>query len=388
MKILFVTSRNAYSTCGELRLIKNRTITLLRDYKVETDFLLFRDKKNLKRSQETIPCSSFEIITHSFIDYSVKYSKLKKCVSNKIENEGYAGIIISGVNLLPLVRDIKKFYPQIKVLADLHGAFEELIEFKTSSLFKNIVRGIYYRVAKYNEKKYLLQFDGFLAVSHALQDYIQKEYNIQDKPFFIVPCAVFDTIQSVEVLRDKRKYARSKYNVRNDETLFIYSGGISPWQCIEESVGMFKAICERNNQIKGRMLILSGNLQAIKHFECENIRVDSLPADKVQDILCGGDYAFMLRGNFVTNNVAFPNKFLEYVAAGLNIITTNHVHDVRDYINQYNLGICLPDDVHIEDNGYFINKTDYPSNYINRKRLIEQTTFVTTLKPVIDFLCH
>ena len=361
---------------------------MLRDYKVETDFLLFRDKKNLKRSQETIPCSSFEIITHSFIDYSVKYSKLKKCVSNKIENEGYAGIIISGVNLLPLVRDIKKFYPQIKVLADLHGAFEELIEFKTSSLFKNIVRGIYYRVAKYNEKKYLLQFDGFLAVSHALQDYIQKEYNIQDKPFFIVPCAVFDTIQSVEVLRDKRKYARSKYNVRNDETLFIYSGGISPWQCIEESVGMFKAICERNNQIKGRMLILSGNLQAIKHFECENIRVDSLPADKVQDILCGGDYAFMLRGNFVTNNVAFPNKFLEYVAAGLNIITTNHVHDVRDYINQYNLGICLPDDVHIEDNGYFINKTDYPSNYINRKRLIEQTTFVTTLKPVIDFLCH
>ncbi len=57
-KILFITSRNIISTCGELRLIKNRANVLKEAYGYTTDFIAYRItvKHNLPGSQKSADC--------------------------------------------------------------------------------------------------------------------------------------------------------------------------------------------------------------------------------------------------------------------------------------------------------------------------------------------
>jgi hypothetical protein len=385
MKILFITSRNAYSTCGELRLIKNRAITLKEEFGITTDFILFKHKKILKKRQEILPYSSFDMLTYGLFSYVSTFRKLNQKILTKIRENKYQCVILSGIGMPRIVKKIKEQEPSLKCIVDIHGAYEELIEFTTNSFIKNIFRKIFYRVAKHGERKYFKYFDGYLAVSHALETYIKREYKIKNNTFFIVPCAISNSIPKQEELVNKRNESRHHYHVTDDEILFIYSGGVSPWQNIRESVELFKTI-SKHITYKCKMLILSGDLAAIKKYESENVQIDSLSADNVQNVICAGDYAFMLRGDFITNNVAFPNKFLEYVSCGMDVIATPYVYDVKDYIKEYNLGIVVPDNISETNWEYFDRETKYPDNYEGRKRLIEHTSFKNTLKPLVDYI--
>jgi len=383
-KVLFITTRNVYSTCGELRLIKNRTITLLNEYGISTDFLVIKRKKILQKKQEMIPNSLFELRTFGFTSYFTTLKHIECRALTLIRENDYQCVIISG-GLLHLIPLIKKSSPSLKCIYDIHGTNKELIEFNTESIFVNITRKLLYLSAVYNEKRYLKFFDGFLVVSHSLELSIKNKYAINNDNFFIVPCAVSNDIPSVDELKKMRKEARNHYQISENENLFIYSGGVSSWQNIDKSVKLFKDINKQTSH-KCKMLILSGNLRAILKYKEENILIDSLSADDVQKVICAGDYAFMLRGDFATNNVAFPNKFLEYVASGMNIIATPYVYDVRDYIKEYDLGIIIPDDTSKIDWSYFDKQVAYPSNYDSRKQLVCRTSFKNTLKPLVEFI--
>ena len=50
-KILFVTSRNIISTCGELRLIKNRANVLKEEYGYTTDYIAYRVRKKVQNEK-------------------------------------------------------------------------------------------------------------------------------------------------------------------------------------------------------------------------------------------------------------------------------------------------------------------------------------------------
>ena len=51
------------------------------------------------------------------------------------------------------------------------------------------------------------------------------------------------------------------------------------------------------------------------------------------------DFGFLLREHNLTNQVAFPNKYVEYVAAGLDVITNGSIDDVEFYNSKYGVGI-------------------------------------------------
>ena len=75
----------------------------------------------------------------------------------------------------------------------------------------------------------------------------------------------------------------------------------------------------------------------------KNIIVDSYNPSKLKDVLCVGDYGFILRKKDIINEVAFPNKYLEYLSSRLRIITTRFVNEVAFQVKTYNLGIVLDD---------------------------------------------
>nr|WP_305181940.1 glycosyltransferase [uncultured Schaedlerella sp.] len=342
-KILFVTNRNIINTCGELRLIKNRAEVLYKKYHITTDFFVYTHKKIIK--PETINAGGkIKVYSYSNTNIIQKQAmsyRIKKDIQDKILKKEYQFIILSGAAILSFIEVIRAIDENILVFADSHGAFEELIEFPGKNVGATIARHIYYKQVKKFEKQYLPKFDYIMAVSEELKRYLIKEYGLCGDRINVIPCAIERFDLDFEKTKLSRKRAREKYGIKDDEQVFVYSGGTSKWQCIEESVKIFRSLCAKNSMQNCKLLLLSGNLAGITKYEGEDIIVDSLSGEEVFEILPAGDFAFLLRDDYITNKVAYPNKFLEYISAGLKIITTPYVEDIARTVKKYNLGYVL-----------------------------------------------
>lgn len=386
MKVLLITSRNVYGTSGELRLIKNRTETLLHSYGIETEILLFKRNRVLKQSQEVFDYASFEGFFYNWYNHPFKFRDFLSRIRAKVKNDHFDAVIVSGGFLLfNMVKAIKTISPYTRVIIDIHGTIEELKEFPGKSLIQRIVRRLFYITSKLFQRKAIFLADGFFVVSYSLKYYIQEYITgLQDKSFFIIPCGIRETeVDYNESLKNRIHY-RAKYNIEDDEQLFIYSGGVSPWQCIEESVSLFKRYSEETTR-KCRLLLLSGNLDYINKFKSENIITDSYPGNMIRKVLCAGDYAFLLRGDYVTNHVAYPNKFLEYVSSGMKVIATENVDDVAMQVREYSVGVIVNFEDKLSEK-IEAKANDYLSDIKERNALLLATSFETTLKPFVEFL--
>ncbi|PEF91602.1 MULTISPECIES: glycosyltransferase [Bacillus] len=368
-KILFITTRNVLNTCGELRLIKNRAKALYEKWNITTDFIVICDEKKIRSRNEEIGNNSRVIPIscnqHNPISVYSAFKKSKRLLMELIKTENYKCVILSGIGTFSFAPIIKKNRKDLPIIADIHGAKEELLEFNSGNMIQKTYKSFLYNYVKNSERKYLHQLDGSLVVSNALADYLDKEYNLKNFKHYVVPCAIENKRNDPEIKLINREKYRKKYNVKADEVLFIYSGGFSPWQCINESIKTFSNIKSKSNA-KVKLLILSHQIEKISPMikGYSEIITDSVNAQDVEKVLCAGDYAFLIRKDFITNNVAYPNKFLEYVQSGMKIITTPFVFDVANQVKEFNLGISI--DINSECDEQII---EYINDSNNKKQL-------------------
>ncbi len=386
MKILLITSRNVYSTSGELRLIKNRTETLLDAYGIETDVVFFKKASVQKNKQEVFRYKSFTPYMYGLFNHYSVFRKFRNDIKQRVSSKQYDTIVISGLFLTNIPKYLRSIGCDAKIIIDVHGASEELLEFKGKTFVKSMIRRISYLIINHYHKVTYPLADGFYVVSAALKDYvINSVKGLESKAFFIIPCGLAETEINQETSIKNRKFYRDKYGISDNELLFIYSGGVSPWQCIDESVNHFIDFRKRSSK-PCRMLILSGNLNSIEQYRRDGIILDSYSGDEVRKVLCAGDYAFLLRGDYVTNHVAYPNKFLEYVASGMKVIATKNVYDVATQIEKYKVGVIINSNdvlyeiINSEKEQVFLDDLE------NRNSLLKATSFETTLKPFIQYM--
>ncbi|MBH0230748.1 glycosyltransferase [Halobacillus yeomjeoni] len=389
-KILFITSRNIINTSGELRLIKNRTQVLNEKYGITKDFAVICNKHKLKSKRELIGNNS-TIYAQGFLKYNpfsfiFQLVKFNKRIKKFINENSYEAIIISGALAVFCSKLVyRKKNNKSKMILDVHGALEELVEFKTKNRFSNIVKQIVYNFLKYLERKNLKYFDSMFVVSKALEDYMIQEYNLENYKAYRIPCSIEMSSIDLSTNYINRKKYREKYGI-NDELLFIYSGGISSWQCIEETVSLFLEIQKRLTKKKCKLLILSFEAEKLRHLKSDkSIILDSVSADIVKDVLCAGDFAFLLRKDYITNNVAFPNKFLEYISSGMKLITTPYIFDVANMVKSNNLGTTITNikECHPELIDYIEQGYKYGEDFDKRKGLLASLSFEKRLKPFV-----
>lgn len=384
-KILFVTTRNVLNTCGELRLIKNRAKTLFERWGITTDYIVLNSRERIDSKNEDIGSkSTIRIIPlnqYNPVSVYKGFKNAQKLMLEYMKKEKYICIVLSGFGTLSFLSAIKKANKDIPIIGDIHGAREELIEFPKGNLVKRVYRRLMYRYGKYNEKKYISKLNGTFVVSNALAGYLNKEYKLSNFKHYVIPCSLDNEDLDQDTILSNREEYREKYNIKSDEILFVYSGGTSPWQCVDKSIKIFKELRLKYN-LKAKMLILSHDISTIKKMinNSKDIISDSVNAEEVNKILCAGDYAFLLRDDYVTNNVAFPNKFLEYVQSGMKIITTPYVYDVARQIEQFDLGIIinLEEDSAEKIASYIIKESKLDDSNA-RKQLLKKNSFEETL---------
>jgi len=387
-KVLFITNRNALTTCGALRLIKNRAEALFNDYGIATDFIIFQ-----KASRINSP--SREFINAGGDSYVVGYSKssylkslkiLKNTITEKISGTDYKAIFISQVALFIDVKEIKK-QTTSPILMDFHGAPNDVYgSVKKTSIIKYISRRlltIYYMGCL---RYYFKNVDGCLVVSNGLEDYFRKKFNPKENfLFFRVPCSLSTELDKFNYLKYREDY-RKDFGADENDIVFVYSGGIEPWQCVAETMSLYKKI-EAAFGHRTKLCVFSYEIDKARELAGDDCYIfRSYKSEELEKALCACDYAFLLRKDITTNHVAFPNKFLEYIKSYLRVIATPYVYDVSEQIKRDDLGVIveMEDDAKVVE---YVQKTQLEKITPETvSEVIQRNSFKETLKRVVRFI--
>jgi hypothetical protein len=189
------------------------------------------------------------------------------------------------------------------------------------------------------EKQALEGADLRLAVSGKLVEYWQSVYGYKQPDHVIVPCTINAShateFPAEAALQERRKV----HDFAAEDIVFVFSGSAADWQSFELLDSCLLDAFSSDPRLK--LVILS---QApTEHLRIRQIygsRVSQqwLKPEAVQDLLLACDIGLLLREDTVTNRVASPTKFAEYLDAGLDILISAQVGDFTGFVREKKCG--------------------------------------------------
>lgn len=222
----------------------------------------------------------------------------------------------------------KKHQLKAKIITDFRGLVsdEVILEKKITSKLKS-------KFYEHIERNAAKKSDLILVVSENFKEILIKKIPGLKKDSIFALRPFIDT-KKFFYSEEKRKNTRKSLGIKNNETLLVYCGGISKWQCIDETLLMFKKLNKFNSSIK--LLMLVSNTQHITekskelHINKESIITMTVKNDEVNNYYNAADFGLLLREKSLTNEVAYPTKFSEYLLSGLPVIMTKHIGCIKD----------------------------------------------------------
>ncbi|EHO82811.1 glycosyltransferase [Fusobacterium ulcerans] len=339
--ILLITSRNIYENSGESSLVNRRNEAIYQKRNKKIDIIgITKDKFNRKKEYlGQFNCYNENLIfKYNKLNFLYKIFIFRKNLKKYLLEKKPKNIFISGFTLIFFYIDILIEYKKnekVKYFYDMHGCTEEFEEY----LVKNKYLGKY--INKFYskiEKKSLELCDSVFIVSNFMKEYIERKYLIFNKEYYFIPCGIDETF--IDRIHLRKKW-RKIFGILDNEKVFLYSGGTSKWQQIDESIKLYENEFKKLNY---KMVIFSKNIEEINNIlkrmnlNRENYIIKSLKLNELINALTIGDIGIMLREKTITNLVAFPNKFSEYIKSGLLVLASENVEEQRKIILEYGVG--------------------------------------------------
>lgn len=234
------------------------------------------------------------------------------------------------------------------VIFDARGAYKaELNEYNVvnDEILKSQIANI--------EQDVLRRCDRILAVSHALVNYWKTEYSFVSEKHVVIPCTIsndfifdFPKQQEISVLKKEIGFSES-------DIVFVYSGSAAGWQSFSLIENLLTPIMEKNKNVK--LLWLTSDFNESSNFVIKyksRIKTNWLRPSDVRKYLLAADYGILYRENSITNSVASPVKFAEYLSCGLKIVINNNLGDFSDFVKEHNCGV-------VGDEQFSVEQVDY-----------------------------
>lgn len=199
-------------------------------------------------------------------------------------------------------------------------------------------------------RKWIIHLIGFIAfritkgviyVSESMKDYYEKVYAIK-KNSIIVPCL--------------SEFSQTGIKVERIPNSFVYIGGLSVWQCFEETLQLYAKIRKPDSifhiitldveTARNKVLDIIGDDNNIEIYGIKD-------RTKIPSILNQFQYGFLIRKRDIVNMVAAPIKFLEYLSCGVNVIMTDAVPSYAKLVKENHVGTVVElSDTNISINAY------------------------------------
>lgn len=178
--------------------------------------------------------------------------------------------------------------------------------------------------------------DYLMSVSSILINYWEKKLNkkIPKEKYTIIPCTLTSKT--------------NKINKQNNTSSIkiVYSGGVGPWQSFEKMVILLENVLKKQSNVE--LLFLTKKNKHIEYLTKKykgRVSRKWLNHSEVYEALYRCDYGILLREDKVTNRVASPVKFAEYLNAGLKVIISPNIGDFSDFTQRNSCGLIVNNEI-------------------------------------------
>jgi glycosyltransferase involved in cell wall biosynthesis len=233
-----------------------------------------------------------------------------------------------------------------KIVFDPRGVYPEetrqIHNWKSSSLN--------YKLLKYLEVYFLKKSDVIICVSKTLENHYKSLWG-QGNFLFVPPCVEY---QRFNFGTDVKRIVRNKYSIPIDSLILLYSGKFdSPWCMSYECGEIINKI--RMSYPKTHLVVLSNSkIEKIRYIllragvEEKYLRIISPYYEDIPILTNAADIGLIVREESIINKVAFPIKFLEYLASGLPVIVTKANLFISQIVEKEKIGLIYS----AEDNDF------------------------------------
>lgn len=189
------------------------------------------------------------------------------------------------------------------------------------------------------EKEAINKSDFRIGVSHHLITHWNNsfEYNLPDH--VIIPCTLNKVYENIVISNERIAESRQQLGLKADDVVFVYSGSIAGWQSFDLLFDFIKPVLLKSKSNK--LIFLSGldkNITALMDLFPEQVFCKKVSPAEVPDYLLAGDFGLLIREFSITNQVASPVKFAEYLACGLQPIISEDLGDYSSFVKEHSIG--------------------------------------------------
>ena len=186
------------------------------------------------------------------------------------------------------------------------------------------------------EKTAVLKSDFRIAVSNKLVEYWNTEFNYSSNNHVVIPCTLTSVSKAVDFQESNQ----------NSKVKIVYSGSTSGWQSFDKVVFLLDDLLQRQENIE--VLFLTKEVPAItKLISKYSNRVvrKFVTHEEVHFELQQCDYGILIRDEKITNQVASPVKFAEYLNAGLQVLISPSIGDFSHFVIENKCGSLVINEI-------------------------------------------
>lgn len=184
------------------------------------------------------------------------------------------------------------------------------------------------------EKLAVLKSDYRIAVSSKLVNYWKREFGYQELNHVVIPCTLTSQISKLSIKENTERIQ------------LVYSGGIGPWQSFDLVTKLVRETLKSNENVFVLFLTKENKVinNLIKQFP-ERCERKWLKHSDVFEALSCCDYGILVRNQNITNQVASPVKFAEYLNAGLKVLISENLGDFSGFVKNNNCGNVVDENI-------------------------------------------
>lgn len=177
------------------------------------------------------------------------------------------------------------------------------------------------------EKNAVINSKFRIAVSNKLVEYWKEKFGYDQKAHVVIPCTLNKEFEEFKIEKDNVLETRRSLGIESYETAFVYSGSLAGWQSVELLNEFIRNILKAKDH---KMIFYCDHHPSIEKLEKEfgnRVIRKKLPPHEMPQYLAAGDHGLLIRESSLTNSVASPVKFAEYLSCGLSVIMSNNIGD-------------------------------------------------------------
>ncbi len=200
------------------------------------------------------------------------------------------------------------------------------------------------------EKAAVLESDFRIAVSTRLITYWNTSYGYKSEKHVVIPCTLNTGFRASSFSDEELMQERTLMEFDAEAIIMVYSGSTAGWQSFNTLGNLLGNVLLKDTRFK--LLFLSGedeNIAGMKTRFPGQVTSKWVKHHEVQKVLAACDYGILFRENSVTNQVASPTKFAEYLSAGLPVIISENLGDYSDFTKTHHCGMVISahDDINL-----------------------------------------